>query len=141
MILLDTDHLNFLQIGKGKSFETLVARMNSSVDQHFATTVVTFEEHMRGWLAELRKARDVSLEVRPYDQLVKLVRFFQSWEMVRFDENAAGRFAAMRQNRVRIGTLDLKSASIAVERQAILLTANLRDFTQVPGLCVENWLA
>jgi len=140
VILLDTDHLNILQIGKGAIFETLAARMSASVDRHFATTIVTYEEHMRGWLAELRRARNVELEVRPYDQLIRLVRFFQAWEIARFDENAASRFTAMRQKRVRIGTLDLKIASIAIEQEAILLTANLRDFGQVPGLRVESWL-
>ena len=42
MILLDTDHFNVLQIGKGTSYETLAAHMDASPDQHFATTVVTF---------------------------------------------------------------------------------------------------
>ena len=46
MILLDTDHFNVLQIGKGTSYETLAAHMDASPNQHFATTVVTFEEHM-----------------------------------------------------------------------------------------------
>ena len=51
MILLDTDHFNVLQIGKGTSYETLAGHMDASADEHFATTVVTFEEQMRGWLA------------------------------------------------------------------------------------------
>ena len=47
MIVLDTDHFNILQIGKGTSYETLAAYMDASPDKHFATTVVTFEEHMQ----------------------------------------------------------------------------------------------
>jgi predicted nucleic acid-binding protein len=39
-----------------------------------------------------------------------------------------------------IGTLDLKIASIALEHAAMLLSANARDFEQVPGLRVEDWL-
>jgi predicted nucleic acid-binding protein len=34
----------------------------------------------------------------------------------------------------------LKIASIALEADAVLLSANLRDFERVPGLRVENWL-
>ena len=41
MIVLDTDHLNILQIGKGSTYEALAVRMDASVDQHFATTVAT----------------------------------------------------------------------------------------------------
>lgn len=114
MILLDTDHLNILQIGRGRTYDALAARMDASLDQHFATTVITFEEHMRGWLARIRGARDVTNQVRPYDQLINVVRFFQAWEILHFDENAAQRFADLRRKRVRIGTQDLKIASIAL---------------------------
>ncbi len=140
MIILDTDHFNILQIGKGTSYDTLAAHMDASPDPHFATTVVTFEEHMRGWLAGIRRARDVASQVRPYDQLINLVRFFQAWEILRFDEHAAERFRELRRQRVRIGTLDLKIASIALDQGAMLLSANAQDFKQVPGLRVEDWL-
>lgn len=140
MIILDTDHFNILQIGKGRFYDTLAARMDDSPDQHFATTVVTFEEHMRGWLAGVRRAKDVVSQVKPYDQLIKLVRFFQAWEILRFGENAAETFRSLRRQRVRIGTLDLKIASIALERGALLVSANAKDFEQVPGLHVEDWL-
>jgi tRNA(fMet)-specific endonuclease VapC len=140
VIILDTDHLNILQIGKGPAYEALWARMDTSPDQHFSTTVITFEEHMRGWLAGIRRAREIGAQVRPYDQLIKLVRFFQAWEILRFNEDCAARFARLRQQRVRIGTLDLKIASIALEHGAILLSANTRDFSQVPDVRIENWL-
>lgn len=140
MIILDTDHFNILQIGKGAAYVALAARMDASLDQDFSATVITFEEHMRGWLAGIRRARDVADHIRPYDQLINLVRFFQAWEILRFDEDSAARFATLRQQRVRIGTLDLKIASIALAHDATLLSANARDFDQVPGLRVESWL-
>jgi tRNA(fMet)-specific endonuclease VapC len=76
---------------------------------------------MRGWLAGIRRSRDIVDEVRPYDQLIKLVGFFQAWEILRFDENSAARFRTLRQQRVRIGSLDLKIAGIALESGATLL--------------------
>ncbi|NLY03169.1 MAG: type II toxin-antitoxin system VapC family toxin [Rhodopirellula sp.] len=75
-----------------------------------------------------------------YDQLIKLVRFFQAWNILRFSEDAASTFRGLRQQRVRIGSLDLKIASIALEHGATLLSANARDFDQIPGLRVEVWL-
>ena len=57
-----------------------------------------------------------------------------------FQESAAGRFDELRRQRVRIGTMDLKIAAIALANDALLLTANWRDFAKVPGLRVENWL-
>jgi tRNA(fMet)-specific endonuclease VapC len=41
---------------------------------------------------------------------------------------------------VRIGTQDLKIAALAIVHDALLLSANLRDFEQVPGLNAEDWL-
>ena len=37
-------------------------------------------------------------------------------------------------------TQDLKIASLALANDALLLSANLRDFEQVSGLSVESWL-
>lgn len=140
MILLDTDHLNILQIGKGPQYDRLAARMDGSADQHFATTVITYEEHMRGWLASIRRAGNLVQQIRPYDQLIALIRFFQAWEIVGLDMVTADHFNNLRKQRVRIGTMDLKIASIALARGATLLTANQHDFDRVPALQLENWL-
>jgi len=102
--------------------------MNSSADQDFAATIVTFEEHARGWLAEVQRARDIHQQIRPYDQLLCVVRYFQAWKIVRFGENAARRFQDLRTQRIRIGSMDLKIASIVLENSATLLSANARDF-------------
>lgn len=141
MILLDTDHLNVMQIGKGPQYNALAAHMDVSTDQHFATTVITYEEHMRGWLAGVRRTDDVAQQIAPYDQLIRLVRFYQAWEIVRFDTAAVEQFNNLRKQRVRIGTMDLKIASIALANNATLLSANTRDFDQVSSLQLENWLA
>ena len=60
--------------------------------------------------------------------------------MISFSEDAASTFRGLRQQGVRIGALDLKIASIALEHGATLLSAKARDFDQVPGLRVEDWL-
>lgn len=52
----------------------------------------------------------------------------------------ADRFELLRKQRTRIDTMDLKMAAIVLDEQAILLSANLRNFGQVPRLRVEDWL-
>ena len=53
---------------------------------------------------------------------------------------AAKQFVAIRKVCRKVGSSDLKIASIALVNDALLLTANTRDFEKVPGLRYENWL-
>jgi tRNA(fMet)-specific endonuclease VapC len=36
--------------------------------------------------------------------------------------------------------MDKKIAAIAIANKALLLTANRRDYEQIPGLRFENWM-
>jgi tRNA(fMet)-specific endonuclease VapC len=58
-----------------------------------------------------------------------------------FDEAAAVIFQQLRRARLRIGTMDVKIAVIVLSRNATLLTRNLVDFRQIPGLQIEDWTA
>jgi tRNA(fMet)-specific endonuclease VapC len=140
MILLDSDHLSILQHPENPQYARLTTAMYQSDDADFATTAISLEEQMRGWLAAINRARNVHGQPLYYARLTGLVDFYCRWRVASFDEQAADRFVALRKEAVRIGTMDLKIASIALTSGALLLSANLRDFEQVPGLRVENWL-
>ena len=68
------------------------------------------------------------------------MEFFAAWDVMPWTTAAADVLNDLRRQRVRIGTMDLKIASIALSLGAKLLSRNLRDFQQVPGLHVEDWL-
>ena len=140
MIILDTDHFTVLRYPEHSQYGLLSAKMRESPDPHFVTTAVSVEEQMRGWLAAIRRAHRVHDQILYYTRLVGMVRFVSKWQILPFNEPAADRFESLRKQYVRIGTQDLKIASIALEVGALLLSANLRDFERVPGLRVENWL-
>jgi len=57
------------------------------------------------------------------------------------DEPAASEFDHLRRNKKlkKIGRADLLIAAIALAYRATLVTRNLKDFRQVPGLRIENW--
>ena len=139
MILLDTDHISLLQVRDAPSAFALQARLETFPPDEVVTTVITLEEQMRGWLALLHRVPEVARQVAYYERLLGLVGFFAAWEVLPFDQRAAATFAQLRQQGVRIGTMDLKIAAIALEHQALVLSGNLRDFHQVPGLHVEDW--
>jgi len=107
----------------------------------FSTTAITLEEQSRSWISLLGQySSDLPRQVVCYDRLVEMFAFFSHWRIYSFSAAAAGEFQRLREQKVRIATSDLKIASIAIVENAILLTANARDFERVPGLKFENWL-
>ncbi len=138
MRILDTDHHSELDRESGPGLR-LKARLEATNEEP-AVTLVTVEEHLRGWLAELRREQSPHQQVRLYDKLGGQLDLFSRWIVLRWDAEAADLFILFRRQGVRIGTQDLKIACIALAHDATLLTRNLRDFQQVPGLKVENWL-
>jgi tRNA(fMet)-specific endonuclease VapC len=139
MIILDTDHFSVVTDARHQFHARLVARLNRS-GESLALPVVSVEEQLRGWLAQVRRVHDVHRLIDPYDRLIRLIDVLAEWEVVRWSEAAAEEFNRLKKQRVRIGTQDLKIASLALTCDALLLSANLRDFQQVPGLRVEDWL-
>lgn len=141
MIILDTDHFTILKYGDSEAARNLSLNMAVSVDQDFATTAISLEEQMRGLLALLnRSGTEVDRQLPAYRRLVELVQFFSNWRIMHFDDAAAAEFKRLRKLGLRIGTMDLKIAAIALALGATVVTANLKDFELVPELKIENWL-
>ena len=140
MILLDTDHFSVVVDARHASHARLVDQLRRANDA-VALPIVAVEEQLRAWLAQVRRIHDVKKQVYPYDRLIRLVDTLRQWDIARWNESAADIFAGLRSERIRIGTQDLKIASIALHMDALLLSANRRDFEKVPGLRVEDWLS
>ena len=117
----------------------LLERIRAS-GQDAATSIVTVEEQLRGWLAEIHRLTDPHRQILAYGRLQKRIEFFAAWTVLPWDKDAADLIVGFRRQGVRIGTMDLKIACIALAHDATLLTRNTSDFAQVPGLRVENWL-
>lgn len=62
-------------------------------------------------------------------------------QVLGFNDRSGVEFERLKQARLRIGTMDLKIAAIALAHDATVLTRNLKDFSRVPGLRVEDWAA
>lgn len=138
MHLLDTDHLTLLERG-GVGSVPLQERLEQIPVSEIATTIITYEEQMRGWLARAAQAQTIERMLTVYARLQTHVETFKRIPIVPFEERAAAEFARLRQARLRLGTMDLKIAAIALANDATLLSRNLSDFLKVPGLRVEDW--
>ena len=64
---------------------------------------------------------------------------FAAVQVLPFDDVARNQFVTLRRERVRIGIMDLRIASVALARGFAVLTRNLVDFERVPGLAAEDW--
>jgi tRNA(fMet)-specific endonuclease VapC len=82
----------------------------------------------------------VELQVPFYHRLVRFADFFTDWQLLSFTQDAADTFKQLRTQKIRVSSTDLKIAAIVLVQDATLLSRNLADFSQVPGLTVENWL-
>jgi tRNA(fMet)-specific endonuclease VapC len=138
VILLDTDHLNILVAEPGERQDELNLKLRNSGEPVVAP-IVAIEEQLRGWLAYINRFNDVGKQIPAYHRLIRLFQYFADWILVPFEERASDTFKELRKKRIRVGTQDLKIASIALVHNALLLSANLRDFRKVPGLRVQSW--
>jgi tRNA(fMet)-specific endonuclease VapC len=138
MLVLDTDHL--VELDRGSSQGAALQRKLEDAGDEVATTIISAEEQFRGWLAQLHRQRDPHEQIATYQRLQRRIAFFAAWHVLPWDTNAADILQGLRRQRVWIGTMDLKIASIVLAHDAMLLSRNLRDFQQVPNLRVEDWL-
>lgn len=67
------------------------------------------------------------------------LQFFNIIQILDFDEKAINCYTELKRQKVRIGTQDLRIASIAIVNNGILVTRNQRDFSRVLGLQFEDW--
>jgi tRNA(fMet)-specific endonuclease VapC len=111
----------------------------ASRNQPVAVTVSTFEEQVRGRLAECSRAKTPEAYSQATAGLSRLLTEYQNRILLPFDDRAATEFKRLKQLKIRIGTMDLRIASIVLANSATLISMNLRDYRQVPGLQVEDW--
>jgi tRNA(fMet)-specific endonuclease VapC len=137
MKILDTDTLTFFLGGR----QQIVERFRQETDE-VATTVMNRIEILQGRFATLLTAAD-GAELRRAQQLLDetLAGLERIPKVISIDDATANEFDRLRQNKKlkKIGRADLLIAAIVLANRATLVTRNVKDFRQVPGLRIENW--
>jgi tRNA(fMet)-specific endonuclease VapC len=80
---------------------------------------------------------------RPEQNLARVETFLAPLVQIPFDSQAAIHFSQTKhlltsQGRL-IGTMDLLIAACALAAGGVLVTNNVREFSRVPNLPIENW--
>jgi Predicted nucleic acid-binding protein, contains PIN domain len=137
--LLDTDHISFLQRGSSLEYTRLTDQMSQHSPSDFGLSVVSFHEQTLGAHDFINRAKTNTDTIRGYTLLLEILQGFANAPVLPFDPVAITIFEQMRSQQVRVSTMDLRIAAIAISRNLVLLTRNVRDFSKVPGLKTEDW--
>jgi tRNA(fMet)-specific endonuclease VapC len=135
LYVLDTDTFQLFQ----DKHPLVIVRVEATAPEDLAISVITVEEQLSGWYALLRQSKQPERLLWAYRRLAATARFLSRVQIVDFEEAAYQRYAELKKSKLKIGASDLRIAAMVLERNAILVTRNVRDFQQVPGLQLEDW--
>jgi tRNA(fMet)-specific endonuclease VapC len=127
--LLDTDSVSFALRGHGD----VANRIRGQKPSALCISAIT--------LGELRYGAERTAS----SKLHRLIDTFAgAVEVVPFDDTAATEFGRighlLAERGTPIGDFDVLIAAHAVALRCTLVTNNVRQFSRVPGLAVENWV-
>ena len=130
MYILDTDICVFLLRGTGAAAE---GRLLQAEPGEVAVTSIT--------AAELRYGAAHS--GNPPRNLEEVENFLAPLEFLDFDDDASLHYAVIKHHLAAagklIGPMDLLIAATVRAHDGPLVTNNVREFSRVPGLTIENW--
>jgi tRNA(fMet)-specific endonuclease VapC len=135
LYVLDTDVLTLLQDGDPAVIRNVVIHAADPL----AITVISVDEQLTGWYAQVRRAKRRDLLAAAYQRLATNAESLAGVMILPFPVPAILRYENLSALKLNIGKMDLRIAAITLENNGILVTRNLRDFQRVPNLVVENW--
>jgi tRNA(fMet)-specific endonuclease VapC len=138
--VVDTHILSLLAHKDSPEAPRIRRRIAQLPSEHLiVTTIINYEEQMRGWMAILTQARSSKSEIQIYARLADHLATFRRMTVLEYTSAAATLVDGFRRQKLKIGTMDLKIAAIAVSANAVLVTRNSSDFRKIPGLQLQDW--
>src|SRR6267154_1085625 len=137
-VVLETNHYD--ELASDSVFGRNAQRQIESHQTDVFISVVSVQESVQGWMALINRKRPGHEQVHAYARFQNCIEALTKLTILPFDESAARLFENLKRRRLRYGTMDLKIAAICLVHDGLLLTRNLSDFANIPGLRVENWL-
>jgi tRNA(fMet)-specific endonuclease VapC len=89
MYILDTDHMSLLERASSHEAQRLHFRLKNLLPEERVTTIISFEEQVRGWMSLLAKARDLEQQIFAYEKLKRALNNYSKIEVLDFNNQAA----------------------------------------------------
>lgn len=86
-----------------------------------------------------RRASSPNELIFAYQNLHVTFDSLKSFSILDFSPAASSVYVSLSNQKIRIGTQDLRIAAIALSVEGIVVTRNQRDFGKVPNLTIEDW--
>lgn len=135
LVILDTDTLSLFHKGHPTVCRNVAVNLSTGV----ATTVITVEEPIAGWLTFIRRAKRRDQIELGYTRLAEAVTSLAGWTIMSYTQAAMTRYDGLKAMRLNVGSHDLRIAAIALEHGATVVTRNRTDFSRIPGLKIVDW--
>jgi len=135
LYVLDTDHLTLIQRGDVK----VSARYLSTPRDDKVASVISYEEQVRGRLAQISQAKAPARACAAYALLCKTQSFYCTLRLLEFDGEAARIYESLKQIHRRSSRKDLQIAATALAHDLTLVTRNTQDFASIANLRLDNW--
>ncbi len=133
--VLDTDHITLFE----NQHPVVIQRVMETDPDEITVTIITVEEQMKGWLNAIQQSSQSNRLIWGYKGLQDGLKFFQTIQVLDFDQDAYNCYIELVRQKVRIGTRDLRIAATVISKNGILVTRNRQDFERIPGLRFEDW--
>jgi tRNA(fMet)-specific endonuclease VapC len=129
MYILDTNTLIYYFKGQGQVAQNLASVLPEEI---IVSTIVLFELQV-----------GIEKSVAPTKRIQQLQQILSQVNLVRFDRDAAVAAATIRAQLEKqgtpIGPMDVLIAGTALALKATLVTHNVKEFSRVPGITIEDW--
>jgi tRNA(fMet)-specific endonuclease VapC len=128
--LLDTNICIYLIKNKPKK---LLTKIHKTPLSEIAISSITIAEMEYG----------IAKSTKPTESRIALMKFLLPFEIVDFSEQAAPHYGSIRRDLqtkgTPIGNMDMLIASVALAHGLTLVTNNMKEFSRIDNLKVEDW--
>jgi tRNA(fMet)-specific endonuclease VapC len=138
LFILDTDAASLFLAGNQK----LIDRVTQEVP-NVVTTIITVQELFNGWAGRVNDPAEANNLVRIYGKLWQTTEFLKTIEILTFSELANTYHQSIVTEHKSLAKKklekDMRIAAIALSVGGTIITCNHKDFSQVPGIKIEDW--